>query len=69
MFINYSLTFSKIETSKVKKENYLIYDNTIYKYFIKISFSSIGQDKSKLQKQISNVLHLFNLFSGYGFLF
>ena len=27
-------------------------DNTIYKFSIKLSFSSIGQDESKLQKQI-----------------
>ena len=33
-------------------------DNTIYKYSIKLFFSSIGQDKSKLQKQISELLIL-----------
>ena len=43
----------QIETNKVKKDFYLIrQDNTIYK------FSSIEQDKSKLQKQISNLLIL-----------
>ena len=35
----------------VKEECYLIIqDNTIYKVLIKLFFSSIGQDKSKLQK-------------------
>ena len=33
-------------------------DNTIYKFLINISFLSIGQDKSKLQKQISKLLIL-----------
>ena len=33
-------------------------DNTIYKVSINVSFSSIGQDKSKLQKQISTLLIL-----------
>ena len=33
-------------------------DNTIYNISIKMSFSSIGQDKSKLQKQISKLLIL-----------
>ena len=33
-------------------------DNTIYKYSIKLSFSSVGQEKSKLQKQISKLLIL-----------
>ena len=43
-----------IETNKVKKEHYLIrLDNTIYQFSIKFSFSSMGQDQSKLQKQIS----------------
>ena len=28
-------------------------DNTIYTFSIKLSFSSIGQDNSKLQKQIN----------------
>ena len=31
-------------------------DNTIYTFSIKVSFSSKGQNKSKLQKQISNIL-------------
>ena len=31
-------------------------DTAIYKYSIKQSFSSKGQNKSKLQKQISNIL-------------
>ena len=48
-----------IETNKVKKKSYLIrQDNTIYKFSIKLSLSSIGQDKSKLQKQISMLLIL-----------
>ena len=41
-----------IETNKVKKECYLMkQDNIKYKFSINISFSSIGHDKSKLQKQ------------------
>ena len=37
-----------------KKERYLIRpDNTIYKISIKLYFLSIGQDKSKLQKQVN----------------
>ena len=45
----------RIETNKVKKERYLIrQDNTTYTFSINISFSSRGQDRSKLQKQISN---------------
>ena len=31
-------------------------DNVIYKFSIKLSFSSKEQNKSKLQKQISNIL-------------
>ena len=31
-------------------------DNAIYKCSIKLSFSNKGQDKSKLQKQISKLL-------------
>ena len=43
----------------VKKECYLIrQDNTIYTFSIKLCFSSMGQDKSKLQKQISKLLIL-----------
>ena len=42
-----------------KKERCLIrQDNTIYTFSIKLSFSSIGQDKSKLQKQINKLLIL-----------
>ena len=38
-------------------ERYLIrQDNNIYTFLIKLSFSSIGQDKSKLQKQVSKLL-------------
>ena len=44
---------------KVRNECYLIrQDNTIYKFYIKIYFLSIGQDKSKLQKQIGKLLIL-----------
>ena len=32
-------------------------DNTLHTILIKLSFSSIGQDKSKLQKQISKILN------------
>ena len=46
---------AKIKTNELKKECYLItQDNTIHKILIKLSFSSIGLDKSKLQKQIIN---------------
>ena len=39
-----------------KKELYLIgQDNTIYKFSVQISLSSKGQNKSKLQKQRSNI--------------
>ena len=31
-------------------------DNAIYTFFIKLSFSSKGQKKTKLQKQISKIL-------------
>ena len=49
----------QIKTNKVKKERYLIRRNfTIYIFSVKFSFSSIGQDKSKLQKQISKLLSL-----------
>ena len=47
------------KTNKVKKECYLMrQNNTIYKFSIKLSFSSIGQEKSKLQKQKSKLLIL-----------
>ena len=46
-----------IETNKVNKERYLMRkDKTIYTFSINISFSSIGQDKSKLEKQISKLI-------------
>ena len=38
-------------------------DNTIYKLSINISFLNIGQDKSKLQKQISKLLILTATYS------
>ena len=34
---------------------------TIYKFSIKLSFSNIGQEKSKLQKQISYLLILIEM--------
>ena len=41
-----------ITETKVLKDRYLMRrDNTIYTFSIKVSFSSKGQDKSKLQKQ------------------
>ena len=47
------------QTRLGKKERYLKrQDNTIYKFSIKLSFSSIGQNKSKLQNQISKLLIL-----------
>ena len=44
----------------LKSELYLMRkDNTIYIFSIKLSFySSIGQEKSKLQKQLSKLLIL-----------
>ena len=39
-----------------------IQDNTIYKFLIDISLSSKGQNKSKLQKQISNVTSFLKLY-------
>ena len=45
--------------SPFKKERYLIrQNNTTYTFSRMFSFSSIGQDKSKLQKQISKLLIL-----------
>ena len=45
--------------NKVKKERYLMrQDNTIYNFLIKKTISSIGQDNSKLQKQINKLLIL-----------
>ena len=55
-----SLMDQKHKTNKVKKEHYLI-TVTIYTFSIKLSFSSIGQDKSKLQKQIRKLLILFEV--------
>ena len=55
----YKPNFNMRETNKVKKECDLItQDNTIYKFSRYIFFSSIGQDNSKLQKQISKLLVL-----------
>ena len=43
-----------IETNRVFKKNALFNETniTIYNVFVKLSFSSKGQNKSKLQKQI-----------------
>ena len=47
-----------IEPNKVKKERYLMrHDNTTYTFLIKLTFTSTGEDKSKLQKQMSK-LHI-----------
>ena len=46
----------EIKQTRLKKERHLmIQDNTIYIFSIKLFFSSIGQDKSKLQKEISEI--------------
>ena len=48
-----------LKQTRLKKEFYLItQDNTIYTFSIKFYFSSIEQDNSKLQKQISKILIL-----------
>ena len=45
---NFKSFFFNLTTTE---ECYLIrQDNTIYKFSIKLSYSSIGQDKSKIQK-------------------
>ena len=50
---------AKIGRNTVKKELYLMrQDNTIYIFSINVSFSSTGQDKSNLQKQISKLIIL-----------
>ena len=46
-----------MKQTKFKKTRYLRQYN-IYIFLIKLSFSSIGQNKSKLQKQISKLLIL-----------
>ena len=49
--------FVSTKTNKVKNEFYLMrQDNSIYKFSINIYFSSIGQDKSKLQLTHHNIL-------------
>ena len=58
--LNLKPWFNKMETNKVKKEHYLMrQNNTIYNFSIKLS--SIGQDKSKLKKQISKLLILITM--------
>ena len=55
--INFIMVYNCFETIKVKKECYLMrQNNTIYTFWIKLSFSTIRQDKSKLQKQIIKYL-------------
>ena len=52
--VNNYQVIQKIKTNKVKKEHYLMRQyNTIYTFLI-----NIGQDKSKLQKEISKLLIL-----------
>ena len=49
----FGVLLNKIKRNKVKKERYLMrQDSAIYTFSINLSFSSIGQDKSKLQKEI-----------------
>ena len=56
-FLEYHGVINSVETNKVIKERYLMgQDNTLYKFSIKLSYSSIEQNNSKLQKQISNIL-------------
>ena len=50
------------DRNKFKNECYLIrHGNTRDKCLIKLSFSSIGQDKSKLQKQIRKLFIIFEM--------
>ena len=44
----------EIET-RLKKKLFNKLDNIIYTFFYKWLFSSIGQDKSKLQKQVTYI--------------
>ena len=39
----------------------MLFNKTMYFFLIKLYFSSIGQDNSKLQKQISKLLILFEM--------
>ena len=49
----------KSKQTRLKKECYLMRkDNTVCQFLIKIYFLSIGQDKSELQKPISELLIL-----------
>ena len=50
--------FHKVAVTRMKECYLITQDNTIYKFSIKISFSCIGQNKTKLQKQIRKLLHL-----------
>ena len=53
------LIFLVLNTKFYMEECYFMrQDNTVYKFSIKLSFSSIRQDKSKLYKQISTLLIL-----------
>ena len=50
---------SQNEINKFKKEHYVLgQDNEIYTFSIQLSFLSVRQDKSKLQKQINKLLIL-----------
>ena len=43
-----------MKQTRLKKERYLIrQDNTIYNFFIKLSFSSIGQEKATETKKVN----------------
>ena len=46
------------QQTRLKKEHYLMRREHNVQIFDKLSFSNIGQDKSKLQKQISKLLIL-----------
>ena len=63
MYIFYNtLNFFVMWNVQNKKKNTIWQDNTVYKHFsIKLSFSIIGQDKSKLQKQIIKLLILMEM--------
>ena len=52
----------RYKQTRFKKTPYLIRQaNTVYKFSIKVYFSSTGQDRAKLQKQISNLQILFEM--------
>ena len=57
MFLTYlkqvRLLAFESESKQTSLKRTLFNDNTIYNISIKLSFSSLGQNKSKLQKQIN----------------